>query len=70
MELFKDFLKTTEEEWDRVLAVNLKSVFLCSRGVVPHMIARGGGAIVNTPDGTYVRLASAPHATASSAQVR
>jgi NAD(P)-dependent dehydrogenase (short-subunit alcohol dehydrogenase family) len=48
MELFKDFLETTEEDWDRVLAVNLKSVFLCSRSVVPHMITRGGGAIVNT----------------------
>jgi NAD(P)-dependent dehydrogenase (short-subunit alcohol dehydrogenase family) len=48
MELFRDFLETTEEEWDRVIAVNLKSVFLCSRGVVPHMVARGSGAIVNT----------------------
>jgi len=36
-----------EEMWDRVLRVNLKSVYLCSRAAIPHMLARGGGAIVN-----------------------
>ncbi len=41
-------LETTEEHWDRVLGVNLKGHFLCSVAVVPSMIARGGGAIVNT----------------------
>ena len=40
-------LETTEEDWDRVMAVNLKSVFLCSRAVVENMIARGGGRIIN-----------------------
>ncbi len=38
----------TEEEWDRVLDVNLKGVFLVSRHAVPHMLRQGGGAIVNT----------------------
>ena len=38
----------TEEEWDRVLAVNLKGVWLCMKFEIPHMIAAGGGAIVNT----------------------
>jgi NAD(P)-dependent dehydrogenase (short-subunit alcohol dehydrogenase family) len=37
----------TEEEWDRFMAVNLKSVFLCSKAVLPSMIERGGGRIVS-----------------------
>jgi NAD(P)-dependent dehydrogenase (short-subunit alcohol dehydrogenase family) len=36
-----------EELWDRVLRVNLKSVYLCSRAAIPHMLAKGRGAIVN-----------------------
>jgi NAD(P)-dependent dehydrogenase (short-subunit alcohol dehydrogenase family) len=36
-----------EDMWDRVLRVNLKSVYLCSRFAIPHMLARGRGAIVN-----------------------
>lgn len=39
---------TPEEVWDRVLDVDLKSVFLCSKFVVPLMQSAGGGAIVNT----------------------
>ena len=35
------------EHWDRVMAVNLRGVFLCCKFAVPHMIAAGGGAIVN-----------------------
>jgi len=38
----------TEEDWDLVLGVNLKSVFLMSKYAIPHIIKRGGGAIVNT----------------------
>jgi NAD(P)-dependent dehydrogenase (short-subunit alcohol dehydrogenase family) len=37
-----------EEAWDRVLRVNLTSVFLCSKYAIPHIAAAGGGAIVNT----------------------
>jgi NAD(P)-dependent dehydrogenase (short-subunit alcohol dehydrogenase family) len=36
-----------EEEWHDLLAVNLSSVYLVSKHVVPHMLARGSGAIVN-----------------------
>jgi NAD(P)-dependent dehydrogenase (short-subunit alcohol dehydrogenase family) len=46
-----DVLETTEEEWDRVMAVNAKSVFLMSKYAVPVMAERGGGAIVNTGSG-------------------
>ncbi len=38
---------TSEEEWDHVITVDLKSVFLCSKAVIPHMLERGSGAIVN-----------------------
>jgi 3-oxoacyl-[acyl-carrier protein] reductase len=43
----KPFLDTTEDDWDRMLAVDLKSVFLMSRAVLPAMVARGSGVIVN-----------------------
>jgi len=36
-----------EEAWDLVIAVNLKGTFLMSRAVIPHMLARGGGRIIN-----------------------
>ncbi len=39
---------TSEEEWDKTLAVNLKSGFLVSKYSIPYMIKRGGGAIVIT----------------------
>jgi NAD(P)-dependent dehydrogenase (short-subunit alcohol dehydrogenase family) len=35
------------DDWDRVIATNLRGVFLCCRAVGTHMLARGGGAIVN-----------------------
>lgn len=38
---------TTTQDWDRVLGVDLRGTFLCSRRVIPHMLAQGGGAIVN-----------------------
>lgn len=36
-----------EADWDRAMAVNLRSVYLCSHDVVPVMLAQGKGAIVN-----------------------
>jgi NAD(P)-dependent dehydrogenase (short-subunit alcohol dehydrogenase family) len=39
---------TPEEVWDSVMDINLKSMFLCSKYVIPHMLSRGGGAIINT----------------------
>jgi len=42
-----------EEEWDQVMAVNLKGYFLCARAVYPHMKERGGGSIVNVASITF-----------------
>lgn len=37
-----------EEDWDRIIRVNLKGVWLCMKYEIPRMLERGGGAIVNT----------------------
>jgi NAD(P)-dependent dehydrogenase (short-subunit alcohol dehydrogenase family) len=50
-----DVVDTTEEEWDRVLAVNLKSIFLMSKYAVPVLAKAGGGAIINTSSGWGVK---------------
>ncbi|HZS33265.1 MAG TPA: SDR family NAD(P)-dependent oxidoreductase [Methylomirabilota bacterium] len=42
----KDLLDTSEAEWDEVVRVDLKSVFLATRAAVPALIARGGGAVI------------------------
>jgi len=42
----KGLLETTEEEWDEVLQVDLKSAFLATRAAVPAMITRGGGSVI------------------------
>jgi NAD(P)-dependent dehydrogenase (short-subunit alcohol dehydrogenase family) len=41
----------TEEEWERVMAVNLKSVFLLSKYSIPHMAKAGCGVIINNASG-------------------
>ncbi len=47
----KDTLALEEAEWDAVLAVTLKSVYLLSRRVIPVMVRNGGGTIINTGSG-------------------
>ena len=49
--LRKDVTNLTEDEWDLALDVNLKSIFLLSREVIPHMIKAGSGVIINTGSG-------------------
>jgi NAD(P)-dependent dehydrogenase (short-subunit alcohol dehydrogenase family) len=44
-------IETSEEEWDRTMAVNVKSVFLLSKFAIPLMYEAGGGAIVNIASG-------------------
>lgn len=46
----RPFDAMTEADWDRDLTINLKSAFLCSRAVVPHMRRHGGGRIINFAD--------------------
>ncbi|MBP7692557.1 MAG: SDR family oxidoreductase [Anaerolineales bacterium] len=41
------FLEIPEDEWDRVLAVNLKGLFLCGQAAARHMAQAGGGVIIN-----------------------
>ena len=43
----KTVTQTDERDWDFMLSTNLKSVFLCSKTVLPHMIAQNYGKIVN-----------------------
>ncbi len=43
----RPFVEITEEQWDRVMAVNLKGVFLCCKAVIPHMKAQKYGKIIN-----------------------
>lgn len=46
--VIKPFLETTVEEWDWLHAVNVRSMFLMTKAVLPKMIAMGGGSIVCT----------------------
>jgi NAD(P)-dependent dehydrogenase (short-subunit alcohol dehydrogenase family) len=50
--LFGSVIDTGVEDWNRLMAINLTGAYLCSRAVIPHMIARGGGSIVNTSSST------------------
>jgi NAD(P)-dependent dehydrogenase (short-subunit alcohol dehydrogenase family) len=58
MALVKTLHETTEEEWDRILGTNLKSIFLMCKFAIPHMIAGGGGSIINT--GSQLSMVAAP----------
>jgi NAD(P)-dependent dehydrogenase (short-subunit alcohol dehydrogenase family) len=44
-------LELSEQDWDRVMAVNVKSIFLMSRQVIPIMARASGGSIINTASG-------------------
>src|SRR3954471_21262902 len=43
-----------EEEWDRIIDIDLKGVFLCMKHEIPLMLKQGGGVIVNTSSGAGV----------------
>jgi NAD(P)-dependent dehydrogenase (short-subunit alcohol dehydrogenase family) len=47
LELHGSVVEMPEADWDRVMDVNLKAIFLLGKHVIPHMIAAGGGAVVN-----------------------
>jgi 2-hydroxycyclohexanecarboxyl-CoA dehydrogenase len=44
---FKRFMEITDEQWDRIIKVNLTSAFYCTQAVVPDMVEAGWGRIVN-----------------------
>ncbi len=54
------------EQWDRLMAVNLKGVYLCCRVVIPIMKAQRGGKIINVASGTFFNgTGDMPHYTTS-----
>lgn len=67
----RPFREITVEEWDRVIAVNLRGLFLCTQAVLPLMEAAGGGAIVNigSQAGVTVTRGQGAHYHASKAAI-
>jgi NAD(P)-dependent dehydrogenase (short-subunit alcohol dehydrogenase family) len=64
--LVKPLEETTEAEWDRLMAINVKAAFLAIKHVVPHMRRAGGGVILNTGSiGSFVGQLNTPAYIAS-----
>jgi NAD(P)-dependent dehydrogenase (short-subunit alcohol dehydrogenase family) len=49
---FGTVLTTDEKVWNQVMTINLTGTFLCCKAVLPHMIKRGGGSIINVSSST------------------
>lgn len=47
MSAFTPFMEISEELWDRVMTVNLKSLLICTQAVLPDMLGKGWGRIIN-----------------------
>lgn len=63
---YTPFHEVTMDDWNRIIAVDLTSVFLCMKHEIAHMLANGGGAIVNTASGAgFVPAPGQPHYTAA-----
>jgi 3-oxoacyl-[acyl-carrier protein] reductase len=67
----KPFVEMTEQDWDRVLNVNLKSVFHCTKAVLPKMIERRYGKIISLSSiaGSVVGFPNLAHYSASKAGI-
>ncbi|MGE7943841.1 3-oxoacyl-ACP reductase FabG [Lysinibacillus xylanilyticus] len=63
--------KMTEEQFQQVLDVNLTGVFHCTQEVIPHMVAAGGGKIINTSSvsGVYGNVGQTNYAATKAAIV-
>jgi NAD(P)-dependent dehydrogenase (short-subunit alcohol dehydrogenase family) len=61
IEIAGDPITTSEEDWDRVHAVNLKSVFMMCKYAIPHMERQGGSAIVNVSSVASIRWSPVPY---------
>ncbi len=60
----------TEEEWDLTYAVNVKSIFLLTRKVIPQMRSRGGGSVINiASESAFIGFAAHPAYCSSKAAV-
>jgi NAD(P)-dependent dehydrogenase (short-subunit alcohol dehydrogenase family) len=59
---------SSEASWDRVLDVNLKSMYLTCRAVLPHMERQGAGAIVNISSITAIRWLGVPYVSYSASK--
>ena len=55
--------EVTEKEWDRVLAINLKSTIFAMKHAIPMMERQGGGSIVNISSIASIRYTGVPYAT-------
>jgi len=62
-------VEVKEEDWDHVMAVNVKSIVLCSKYAIPQMVKGGGGAIINISSIAGLRAHSSTPYTASKAAV-
>lgn len=51
----RSFMEMTEQEWDDMQDINLKGVFSCTRLVLPHMVRRRAGKIVNISSVTFFK---------------
>ncbi len=56
-------LETSEETWDRVMAINLKSMFLTCKYTLPYMEKQGGGVIINISSVAAIRYTGIPYIT-------
>src|SRR3989449_1401298 len=65
-----DVLEVTEEQWDRVMAVNVRSIMLTGKYAIPHMIRGGGGSIINISSIAGLRAnQSTPYSTSKAAVI-
>jgi NAD(P)-dependent dehydrogenase (short-subunit alcohol dehydrogenase family) len=63
-----NILQISEQQWDETVAIVMKGPFLFAKAVIPHMIAAGGGAIVNVSSGdSFGRKNMIPYAAAKGA---
>ena len=62
-------VEVSEEDWDRVMTVNLKTMVLASKAAIPRMIETGGGSIINISSIAALRAHSSTPYTASKAGV-
>jgi NAD(P)-dependent dehydrogenase (short-subunit alcohol dehydrogenase family) len=59
-------LEVKEDDWDKLMTVNVKSMYLTCRAVIPHMLKQGGGSIINNSSTAGIRFTYANVAYAAS----